>query len=159
MIGQLSYTHGSAFAATLDNGDMGERFHAVRQFEAASANQWLRRLISGVLGRPHKLLSLEDHRAVSGRKSHLGLRTVSIKRILGSEGREQDFDAGFRPLQEHDRDRWVGVLLAMRRGETLPPVELIQVGDIYYVRDGHHRISAARQLGYREIEAVVTVWG
>jgi hypothetical protein len=43
-------------------------------------------------------------------------------------------------------------------GDPLPPVELIQVGSVYFVRDGHHRISVARAMGQQEIEAVVTVW-
>ncbi|MGL4649656.1 MAG: hypothetical protein ACRC1H_09640, partial [Caldilineaceae bacterium] len=109
-------------------------------------------------GRSNRLLRLSQRDGGAGRKSFLGLRSVPIRKIKGSEGREEDFDAGFRPLKAHDRDRWVGVLLAMRRGCSLPPVELIQVGDIYYVRDGHHRISAAHLLGYTEIEATVTLW-
>ena len=54
--------------------------------------------------------------------------------------------------------RWLGVARAALRGEHLPPVDLIRAGDVYYVRDGHHRISVARALGQREIDARVTVW-
>ena len=43
-------------------------------------------------------------------------------------------------------------------GEYLPPVALIRSGDIYYVRDGHHRISVARAFGQMMVEAAVTVW-
>ncbi|NMC53097.1 MAG: ParB N-terminal domain-containing protein, partial [Chloroflexi bacterium] len=56
------------------------------------------------------------------------------------------------------RERWTRIGMLMMMGEPLPAVELIQVGDEYYVRDGHHRISAARALGYRHIDAVVTAW-
>jgi hypothetical protein len=53
---------------------------------------------------------------------------------------------------------WLSVAVARQRGKSLPPVKLIQVGDVYYVQDGHHRISVARALGQRDIEAEVTVW-
>ncbi len=74
------------------------------------------------------------------------------------EGRCDDFDVGFHPLKEHTEERWVSVARAQLRGLGLPPVELIQVGDAYFVCDGHHRISVAAALGQQEIDAVVTVW-
>jgi hypothetical protein len=72
---------------------------------------------------------------------------------VGSEGRVDDFDSAFNPLTAHTRDRWIGIAVARRQGTVLPPVELIQVGDVYYVRDGHHRISVAKAEGQAEIEA------
>lgn len=80
---------------------------------------------------------------------------VAIKKIVGSEGRVNDFDKNFRPLVNHTRDRWVGIAIAQRRGIPLPPVELIKSGDEYYVRDGHHRISVARTFGQATIEAEI----
>ncbi|MGD8751182.1 MAG: hypothetical protein PVG14_07155 [Anaerolineales bacterium] len=88
---------------------------------------------------------------------YAGLRTVSIDRIKGSEGRNGDFDSAFYPLKTHNKDRWVRVAAARLRGVVLPPVDLIRVGDIYFVRDGHHRISVARAFGEEFIDAVVTV--
>ena len=79
-------------------------------------------------------------------------------RITGSEGRTREFDHTFRPLRAHSGPRWQRVAAAWLAGEPLPPVELIQVGAVYYVRDGHHRISVARALDLTHIEAVVTVW-
>jgi hypothetical protein len=81
---------------------------------------------------------------------------VPMDQIQGSEGREHDFDLDFNPLQSHNMDRWVNVAVARQLGISLPPVELVQVGQIYFVRDGHHRISVAKALGQREIEAEVT---
>jgi hypothetical protein len=89
---------------------------------------------------------------------YVGLRSVPIRYIRGSEGRCADFDALFRPLKTHNRSRWVGLAAAWLRGAILPPVELIQVGDVYFVRDGHHRISVARAFGQEQIDAEVTVW-
>jgi hypothetical protein len=86
------------------------------------------------------------------------VQTVAIGQIRGSEGRCEDFDSSFQPLKEHAEERWVSVARAQLRGLSLPPIELIQLGDVYFVRDGHHRISVAAALGQQEIDAVVTIW-
>jgi hypothetical protein len=78
---------------------------------------------------------------------------IPIEKIVGSEGRVQDFDHDFHPLTDHTEQRWISIAVARRQGKSLPPVELIQVGEEYYVRDGHHRVSVARALGQQEIEA------
>jgi hypothetical protein len=91
-------------------------------------------------------------------RRHAGLQTVPIGRIRGSEGRCNDFDRDFNPLQRHTEGRWRSVARARWEGKSLPPVELVQVGDVYFVRDGHHRISVARASGQQDIEAEVKVW-
>jgi hypothetical protein len=103
---------------------------------------------------------LKDLARVEGRSSGrpvsgAGIVTVAIARIVGSEGRADDFDSEFSPLAMHNRSRWLGIAAARRQGRVLPPVELIQVGDVYYVRDGHHRISVAKAAGQQEVEARV----
>jgi len=92
----------------------------------------------------------------SGRRA--GAQSISIAQIRGSEGRCQGFDAQFAPLHLQDRRRWVALCYAWLSGVKLPPVELIQVDDVYYVRDGHHRISVARALGQEQIDAEVLQW-
>jgi hypothetical protein len=89
---------------------------------------------------------------------YAGTRTVPISQICGSDGRSDDFDCDFNPLQDHNKRRWLSVAAARRRGKALPPIKLVQVGDIYFVLDGHHRISVARALGQQDIEAKVIVW-
>jgi hypothetical protein len=91
-------------------------------------------------------------------RCYAGLHTVPIEQIRGSEGRSDDFDRHFHPLQDHCMSRWLRVARARDQDKVLPPVVLIQVGDVYFVRDGHHRISVARALGQLDIEAEVTVW-
>ena len=86
----------------------------------------------------------------------VGDRTVPIRQIVGSEGRSRDFDADFHPLGRHTRSGWKRIAEASLRGASFPPVELIHVGDSYFVRDGHHRVSVAAHLGQEEIDAVVT---
>jgi len=87
--------------------------------------------------------------------AHSGVVNVPLDKIIGSEGRTDDFDGAYNPLKSHNRDRWIGIAAARRNGTTLPPVDLIQVGDSYYVRDGNHRVSVAKAAGQVEIEAQI----
>jgi hypothetical protein len=129
-----------------------------RYFEARTKGRRAA-LWSKLTGRSRRLLSLDaiDAARVCDRHS-AGLRAVPIERIRGSEGRSEDFDCAFYPIQTHSRERWMNVARARDKETALPPVDLIQVGELYFVRDGHHRISVARILGERYIEAEVTIW-
>jgi hypothetical protein len=111
-------------------------------------------------GRSHRLLSLaEVEKTCTVREcAYAGIRAVPIDHIRGSENRVNDFDRNFRPLQEHSKRRWLSVASARMQGKGLPPVDLIQIRDTYFCRDGHHRISVARALEQRDIDAQVTVW-
>jgi hypothetical protein len=117
-------------------------------------------LWSALTGRPQRLFSLDEIAgACTGRADReVGTRTVPMRQVCGSENRAGDFDRDFNPLQDHNKARWLSVARARQRGRTLPPVVLIQVGDVYFVRDGHHRISVARALRQQTIEARVVVW-
>src|SRR6185503_14791568 len=86
----------------------------------------------------------------------LGHQTVPVKHIIGSEGRYSDFDRRFLPRSENLEDRWRNVERAMQRAVDLPPVDLYKISDIYFVRDGNHRVSVARRLGQSQIDAYVT---
>ncbi|HEY1523541.1 MAG TPA: hypothetical protein VGF70_11060 [Solirubrobacteraceae bacterium] len=87
---------------------------------------------------------------------HLGLQVVQIAAIVGTVDRERDFDRHFRPTSTRVRSRWEQIAAAMRRGDALPPVDLYKIGEIYFVRDGHHRVSVACALGHSDIDAYVT---
>jgi hypothetical protein len=89
---------------------------------------------------------------------YVGMRTIAIETICGSEERAEDFDNFFRPLSEHNRDRWLSVAEARLRGLLLPPVQLIEMGGRYFVRDGHHRISVAQALGEAYVDAEIVRW-
>lgn len=91
-------------------------------------------------------------------RHHLGLKTIPINQIVGSEGRCEDFDTNFLPQQSHNRDRWVNIAMAVEMGKTLPPVSLVKIGSSYFVRDGHHRISVFHTLGQLEIDAEIVEW-
>ncbi|HHU46264.1 MAG TPA: ParB N-terminal domain-containing protein [Actinomycetales bacterium] len=91
----------------------------------------------------------------TGRRE-LGLSDVPIDAIVGSVDRTQHFDRSFRPTTSVSRDRWARINAAQRRGETVPPVRLRKIGGMYFVVDGHHRVSIARSRGNSHIDAYVT---
>jgi hypothetical protein len=87
---------------------------------------------------------------------YLGLQVVPIPAIAGTVDRERDFDRHFRPTSSRVRTRWERIAAAMRRGEAMPPVDLYRIGEVHFVRDGHHRVSVACALGHADIDAYVT---
>ncbi len=115
------------------------------------AQAWLRR-------RPSMLLPFEDVYArlvVRGRHDR-GYQTVPLARIVGSQGRHLDFDRSFLPRTDRGADRWKQIRRAHYQERDLPPVELYKLGDIYFVADGNHRVSEARERGQVTIDAYVT---
>jgi hypothetical protein len=129
-------------------------------YASACSRGWRGRVWSALTGRSRCLLSLADVSAtcaILARRS-VGIRTVPIDQIRGTDSRSRDFDRDFNPLQTHTAHRWHSVASARQEGKELPPVELVQIGDVYFVRDGHHRISVARALGQQSIEAEVVAW-
>jgi hypothetical protein len=85
-----------------------------------------------------------------------GSAVVPLDAIVGTVDRGHDFDRRFRPTSGRVRSRWEHIAAAMRRGEAMPPVDLVRIGEIYFVRDGHHRVSVARALGLTDINGLVT---
>jgi hypothetical protein len=139
-----------------DQGQQGAFQRYRRAREQGRRGQFWSRLT----GQPcylHDLASVEANCQVLSRND-AGLRTVALDQIRGSEGRSRYFDRDFHPLHDEARGRWLNIARARQQGKHLPPVVLVQVGGIYFVRDGHHRISVARAMGQLELEAWVTVW-
>ncbi len=87
---------------------------------------------------------------------YLGLRSVPLDSIIGSVDRTREFDRSFRPASRRVRGRWERIAAAQRRGESMPPISLYRVGELHFVRDGHHRVSVARALKRIDIDAYVT---
>ena len=81
---------------------------------------------------------------------------IELRTIVGSVDRTADFDRRFRPTSNRLRERWQGINLAQRSGRGVPPITVYRVGDLHFVRDGHHRVSVALALGHTVIEANVT---
>lgn len=133
---------------------------ALEQYRSVLWRARLRRWWSALTGHPHSLHTLRQPAAIGAVRGTyaVGICTVPIQQIRGSESRSDDFDADFSPRQTRTRGRWLSIATARLMGVTLPPVKLLQVHDVYYVRDGHHRISVARAMGQEYIEAEVMVW-
>ncbi len=112
-----------------------------------------------LLRRPCHLLALAEAAGpgarLSGDRRYVGVQVVPINDIVGSENRSADFDPEFRPLEDNNQERWVRIAAAIVEGQTLPPVDLIRVNGRYFVRDGHHRISVARAMRQKYIDAEV----
>lgn len=117
--------------------------------------------LSGILNAltPEKqsLLSLQDVRSLIKPKqeTYIGMQVVKIDQIIGSEGRYQDFDQAFLPKREHMRHRWENVDRAYISDVILPPIKLYKIGDVYFVRDGNHRVSVAKLQNTYAIDAEV----
>lgn len=138
-----------------------ENAWAVRESQLHFQDARRRALLGAVLDtlrrRPNKMLSFEEVRArlnVRAQRS-LGHQTVAVDHIVGSEGRYGDFDRYFLPRSDVLKQRWSKIDQAMTQAIELPPVDLYKLGDIYFVRDGNHRVSVARQQGQHFIDANV----
>src|SRR4051794_38341190 len=85
----------------------------------------------------------------------LGMQTIPLDSIVGSVDRTREFDRQFRPTTGRVRPRWERIAQARRRGESMPPIDVYRIGDLHFVRDGHHRVSVARAQGDDVIDARV----
>ena len=109
-------------------------------------------------GDEERVLALDEVlKAVGNRgEQSLGVQSIPVARIVGSVDKVREFDPSFRPTSGRNRARWERLAEAVRRGQPIPPIDVYQVGDMYFVRDGHHRVSVVRALGDSLIEADVT---
>jgi hypothetical protein len=123
--------------------------------------QVLARLAQRLLREPddvNLILPFDEVVAALGRtgEQRLGLQTIPLDHIVGSVDSTRDFDRRFRPTTGRVRERWERLALAQRRGESIPPIDVYKVGDMYFVSDGHHRVSIALATGQKTIDAYVT---
>lgn len=131
---------------------------AIQDFQRARNQADLKEILGRLTGRSTELLSYEDVRQkvrASGVVSR-SLQEIPLDDIIGSVGRYNDFTRDFLPRQDSDQTRWANVKMAVSDLAGVPPVELYKVGEIYFVHDGHHRISVARNLGATHVQAYVT---
>jgi nucleotide-binding universal stress UspA family protein len=131
---------------------------ALQDFRRARARAAMSDLIARITGKPSNLLSYEDVRhklkaQVSGRRQ---LRDLPIAAIVGSVGRYSDFTRDFLPRKDSDATRWAGVRSAVENMSGVPPIEVYQIDRAYFVLDGNHRVSVARDAGASHIQAYVT---
>jgi hypothetical protein len=140
----------------LPRQDAQDDFNRVRRRRAlARLSARLRRQPSDV----NVILPFEEVVAALGRRGEkrLGLKTIALDSIVGTVDRGREFDRQFRPTSGRVRSRWERIALAQRKGEGMPPIDVYRIGDLHFVRDGHHRVSVARARGDTVIEAWVTL--
>jgi hypothetical protein len=87
---------------------------------------------------------------------YLGLQTIELDSIVGTVDRGREFDRRFNPTSGRVRPRWERINTAQRKGQAMPPIDVYRIGELHFVKDGHHRVSVARALGHRDIDAYVT---
>lgn len=133
---------------------------ALDDFHRLRSKAALERFWAGIRGESLDLMPYDEVssklRAVS--QTNIGVQQVPLENIIGSVNRTSDFDRNFRPLSDGDRSRWANVKAAMTSPYTtgVPPVSLYKIGEAYFVLDGNHRISIAKEMGLDSIEAYVT---
>jgi hypothetical protein len=130
-------------------------------FLRARRRQVLAALARRLLRRPRdsgRLLRLDEVTGALGMRGerYRGLQTIRLAAIVGTIDARRDFDRRFRPASNRVRSRWEQLALAQRRGAPIPPIQVYRVGDLYFVSDGHHRVSIAAATGRQTIDAYVT---
>lgn len=130
----------------------------VSAFQSARVRAFWDDVLALVRGKPAELLSFEDIRARLRlrEENYRGLQDVPLDQIAGSVGRYREFTSKYLPKENKMQERWSRVYAQASGMMGLPPIEVYKVGDVYFVRDGNHRVSVARQLGAKTIQAHVT---
>jgi len=129
------------------------------QFEQAHRKVFVQDIIGRISGHNLDLLSFED--IVTKLRLHhtvnLGLQDVPLAQITGSCGRYTDFTRTFLPRRAgRDKERWRQIYTLATTGQGFPPIDVYKVDQVYFVKDGNHRVSVARELKWKTIQAYVT---
>ena len=134
--------------------------YALEDFRKARSKAELQRLWALITGKTNKLLPYDEitQRLHATGLSSKGLMEIPVDAIVGSVNRYQDFNHNFLPLHDEDRQRWATVKAMMTSpgGAGLPPIRVYKLGDAYFVLDGNHRVSIAKEMGIEMVEAYVT---
>jgi hypothetical protein len=130
-------------------------------FTRARRQRALARLAAALRRHPddvNHILPFEEVARALGRigERRLGEQVIPLDSIVGTVDRTREFDRSFRPTSTRVRERWQRINLAQRKGEAMPPIDVYRIGELHFVKDGHHRVSVARALGYKDISAFVT---
>ena len=118
-------------------------------FQQARFRAFMNRIWATLSGQPSTLLSYDEikEKLHIGGPIYRGVKTVRVDQIAGSLNRYHEFDRVFLPASDKLEARWTSVNRAFYQEISLPPVVLYKVGEVYFVVDGHHRVSVAREAG------------
>jgi len=139
----------------MDNQYISDQARA--DFQRVRFKAFMNRVWATISGQPTSLLSYDEikEKLHIGGPIYRGVQTVLVEQIAGSLNRYQEFDRVFMPVRDELAQRWQNVNRAFYQDISLPPVVLYKVGQVYFVVDGHHRVSVAREQGQIYIEAEV----
>lgn len=137
------------------SGEYSEQ--AKSDFSRARWKAFVRSVMASLRGEQNSLLSYDDvkEKLHIGGPIYRGVKTVRVSQIVGSLNRYHEFDAAFLPKNDKNAQRWQSVDSAFYQEISLPPVVLYKVGEVYFVVDGHHRVSVAREQNADFIDAEV----
>ncbi len=126
-------------------------------FSRARFKAFVNQVMSLVSGQPSTLLSYDEikEKLHIGGPIYRGVKTIRVDQIVGSLNRYHEFDRAFLPKEDQLANRWESVDRAFYQDVHLPPVVLYKVGEVYFVVDGHHRVSVAREQGQIFMEAEI----
>jgi uncharacterized ParB-like nuclease family protein len=130
---------------------------ASQDFDQAYKKGFMRAIMNKIAQKRTGLVSFDELRTKLDIQNQrdIGMQEIQIDKIIGSLSRYQDFDDSFLPRQTHTRSRWENIDRVYLKGEYLPPVEVYKIGEFYFVIDGNHRVSVARERGQKFIDAHV----
>ena len=134
-----------------------DRLNAQFGFDSSRRHAFWADARAVLTGHARTLLSFNEVMRIARMEGQVerGVQEIPLSSIKGSEGRVKDFDPSFLPLNPRLRERWVGIETLMLQGKAMPPIEVYKVGELYFVKDGHHRVSVARHLDQETITANV----
>lgn len=141
-----------------DHSFQVNRIEGISKFQSARQKVFWQEIFSHLRGKPVELLSFEDVRTRLRlrEESYKGIQDVPLEKIVGSVGRYREFTRSFLPKSNEMKERWSRVYAVATSLEGFAPIEVYKIGDLYFVRDGNHRVSVARHLDSKTIEAHVT---
>jgi len=136
-----------------------ERIVAIDRFEGTLRRAQIKHFWERLTKRRKTLLPFAPihSQLLYPRGNDQGVQEIPVLQIVGSLARTSDFDRDFRPLQKNQRDRWTNVCVLYPQGGW-DPISVHEIGGLYFVEDGHHRTSVARNLGFETIKAAVTAY-
>lgn len=130
------------------------------EFNRAKVKGFLEMMLGLITGHNMHLLSFDEvaKKLNLTQSIYLGIQDIPIKNIVGSTGRYEDFTRHFLPRggNERDKERWRNIFTLAETGKGFPPIDVYKIDQVYFVKDGNHRVSVARALGWETIQAHVT---
>ncbi len=130
------------------------------EFGRARTRAFLETILGLITGKNMHLLSFDEvvQKLRLKQAVYRGLQEIPLENIVGSTGRYEDFTRKFLPkiYNHREKERWRSIYTLAVTGKGFPPIDVYKIDQVYFVKDGNHRVSVARELGWKTIQAHVT---